>query len=329
MNDQESRQAATALPGGNPLPYEPGSSAEVLSATRIFTVEVLQVSPGAWAREPGGLEHRQLLMKLRLLEALKGPLRIPPGSVFDLDVPQNREGGSIVADAPGFWSHAKVSSGQSYLVMSQGGGNNPAELMQDPAIAEFLTAAVAGDVKEAAAAEAQFGSLLRETADSSNPRRSGRRSAALDLLNFTYARRQTPRGFFGQYLWARIQPVYTQFEADLAPAALRIVEAEDTNLELRAALLYPIYDMVLALGRPQRITAFLRAALALLLQPSAKPLWDRLIQVPIYNLAVAGTERLSAEEVVPSAAGRARIAQVLAGFPFQRAAEVRNWLEGK
>ncbi|MFI5382413.1 MAG: hypothetical protein ACHRHE_24210, partial [Tepidisphaerales bacterium] len=101
-NTQPASAKQDAAPA--PLPHEPESSSELLAATHLFTVEILQQSATPWAGAADNLQHRTLSLKLRLLELFKGNVQLKPGDAFDLNVAQRREDALTVSDYHGFWS---------------------------------------------------------------------------------------------------------------------------------------------------------------------------------------------------------------------------------
>src|SRR5262245_15832767 len=131
----------------DPLPHEPGSSAEPLAATHLFTAELLSTSDDPWVRAADGYEHRRLRLGLSLMARLKGRLRLLPGEEFGTEVPHRRENALVVSEYHGFWSHADVVVGGRYLVVAAGDGDDPAALMQEPDIKALLDAALAADVE--------------------------------------------------------------------------------------------------------------------------------------------------------------------------------------
>jgi hypothetical protein len=310
--------------GKDPLPLEPDSTAEILAATHLFTVETLAVETGSWVRGNDGLEHRPLRFRVRLLENLKGALDIEPGKEIDAAVEQKRESALVVSDYHGFWSHNEPRLVSRYLVISGGAGRNPVVLMEEPNITALLDGSLAADVHAAIEAEQQFGATGGPQADA--PRL---RQRALALLQFAFDHRRNARGLFGRYVWARVAPLYSGDENALRTSALAIVEVPDATLELRDAVIDGLYRAVLSLGpTPERSAMLLRPLLGLTLQAEAAPLMDRLLQGPIYNLVFRPTgPHLRAAEVVPDAAERARMATKVAGYRPQRARDIRLWLE--
>ncbi|HMC10394.1 MAG TPA: hypothetical protein VKH44_03855 [Pirellulaceae bacterium] len=317
---QQGGQAAAALP------HEPASSAEILAASHIFVVEMVSQTATEWARPTeDALQQRRLVMKIRLVESLKGMLKAKHGEVVEVNVEQAREDKFTVSDFHGFWSHTELKTGTKYLVLAEGQSEDLAVLMQEPAIKAVLDGALASDVKAATAAEQQFGPSLTGN-DAAR-----RRDAALQMLALAKEQRAKLHGLFGRYLWARVGPVYRDALDALLPPALEIVQARDATLQLREALIYGLYDTFLSIApMPPKSLELLRPLLGLLTQPEAAPLGDRLIQVPIYNLIFRpGKTPPSAASVLPDPAARTRILDALGTHKSAKAAEVRSWLAGE
>jgi hypothetical protein len=324
-----SKENAPSPQGDHPadvLPREHDSPSEILAASHLFTAQVLDASPTPWARGDDGLEHREMRMKLRLLERFKGPLRAKPGEDFDLTVPQRRENASAISDYHGFWSHIDIEKGTKWLVISRGEGSDPASLMREPAIMAIMDASYAVDVAGAITAEERFGASFKPGADFPQ-----RRMAAVGLLRLARDKESEYRGLFGRYVWARCAPIYAEVEKAISVSALQVIAAKEANPELRQAFIAGMYDQVLSLGptRDRRIELG-GALLRLLEQPEAATLVDWLAQVPIYNL-VLGPEApvMEPTQFVSDPAARGRIAHVLAGLHSQRAKQLQAWLESK
>jgi hypothetical protein len=307
------------------LPREPESPSEILAAAHLFTVECTALAGTPWVREADGLEHRKLGMKLRLQQNLKGPLRVAAGSPFDLIVQQKREDALTVSDYHGFWSHAEPQQNGHYLVISNGEGDDPAALMQEPGIKELANAALASDVTLAISAEERLGASLRPENDGTR-----RRGAALELLKLTNDRRANADRLFAGYAWARIKPIYSSAEEYLLPPLLYIIEAKDTANSVRGSLVYGLWDEATDLGlSKERVRKLLGPFLRLLALPVAAPMHDRLLQVPIYNLLFQfGGAESSAAEIVPDETARRTMIDTASRARSERAADVAKWLRG-
>lgn len=283
------------------------------------------MTPTPWVREPDGLERRSLSLRFRLLHNLKGRLRVAPGSVFEIKVPQERENALTVSDYHGFWSHNEPRQGQHYLVVSNGSGEDPAPLLEEPAIQDLADARLANDVRLADAAEERWGSALRPETPAHQ-----RRRAAAELLQYAYENRAAAQRLFAGYVWARVRHVYATAPEALSTQVFAIVSAADASIPLRQALINGSYEELIARRpAPEDVRKMLRVLLGLLQQKEAAPLFDRLLQSQIYNLLFqfGGAEARPAD-VVPDAADRAHMIAVIGRFTSQRAGEVRKWLMG-
>ena len=302
------------------ISLEPGSDAIVLSASHLFLIEVLGMQGTAWARGADRLEHRTLHLNLRLIEKLKGAIRANKGDVFSVDVPQKREDALTVSDYHGFWSHAQIEQGRKYLVASNGRNEDLPALLKEPSIKGLFDAALEQDVRLTITAEQRFGGPLRKE-------NGQRTTAARGLLQFASERRAKVGPLFSQYLWERIGPVYEEGGESLEQSVITIIEAPDSALSLREALGYGAYDAVVSPEPSQQQVRLLRVFLELLLKPEAGAMFDRMLQVPIYNLAFRNERPTRpAAEVIASDAERSKMAAVATRFPSARAKAVAEWL---
>jgi hypothetical protein len=132
-------------------------------------------------------------------------------------------------------------------------------------------------------------------------------------------------------VWARLAPIFPLAEDDFIKLIFEIAQSDDATIELREALVSGLYDEVMSLGpTPQRSQTVLRPLFRLVLQPKAAPLFDRLLQVPIYSLLFRpGVPPSSAQIIIPDANDRERVKGVIAGFTPPRAKEILAWLAGK
>ena len=318
---QKPANGTSDAPSG--IALEPGSDAIVLSASHLFLIEVLGMQGTAWARGADGLEHRTLHLNLRLIEKLKGSIHANKGDVFSVDVPQRRENALTVSDYHGFWSHAEIEQGRKYLVASNARNGDLPALLKEPSIKSLLNAALEQDVRLTITAEQRFGGALRKE--------NGQRTAAArSLLQFANERRATVGPLFSQYVWERIAPVYEEGEESLEHSVIAIIEAPDSTLPLREALAYGVYNAVVSPEPSQQQVRLLKALLELLLKPEAAPMFDRTLQVAIYNLAFRNDRPTRpAAEVIVSDAERAKMAAVATQFSSARAKAVAGWLAGR
>jgi hypothetical protein len=99
---------------------------------------------------------------------------------------------------------------------------------------------------------------------------------------------------------------------------------------MRESLLYALYEEILMLElTPERSITVISSLFGLLLQPEAAPLFDRLIQVPIYNLLFRPeTPPQSVLDIIPDASDREQMGEIIAGFTSPRAKEILTWLQG-
>jgi hypothetical protein len=306
------------------LPYRPELSSETLSASHLFTIEILSVDAAPWRAESDGLDHRRLTMEVKLLDVFKGTLHLRPGETFRVDVEQRREGEYTVSDYHGLWSHIEPEVGQRYLVVANGIVTSPAALMQEGAAQQLLDAAYASDVRFDLEAEQVFQDALAESQDE-----DPELNAAHRLLMLAVERRAVSRDVVARYVWDYVEPVFLRTPEQVLPEILSLITAADANLELRRSLIADLYDAVLLneMG-PSVVSDVIRAFFSLLLQESARPLYQTLVDVQLYNLIVEGDEpTASADSVFPARAQRDRYAAVLRGLDSDSADVLVAWLE--
>jgi len=148
------------------------------------------------------------------------------------------------------------------------------------------------------------------------------------VLDQAYSGRTRLRGLYGRYVWARTEPLYGGAEAQLFPEVVKVVAARDATLELRQALIEGLYQFASTVDpSEQRALKLAEPLLALLLQPEAAPLVERLAQVQLYNLIFHDGHALApAHTLVADSSERAAMRAALAKHPSERASEISTWL---
>jgi hypothetical protein len=309
-----------ASPGALPnLPFLPHSAAPLLAASHLMLVTVRQLTEGAWAAQPSGLDQRTLHLRIRLDAVLKGTVELTEGSEFNLDVPQLREPGMMISDYHGFWSEQSPQPDTQMLVASVSAGKDPAQLMMEPAIRLLAPATALAEVNFATVEESKLGARLVDPAT--------HEPALLDLLAETMRQRQTIGILAVTYVWDRVQSGNLR-EGKLVAAVLDIVSAADTNAALRATFADGICDAALDQGA----TPAQRAALAhhlfnLAKLPAAADLFEGMVQAQLYNLIFeTDAPPITATTVLPNATERSELAARLKAFDDERATEIAAWL---
>lgn len=305
------------------LPYRPELSSETLSASHLFTIEILSVNAMPWRRESDGLEHRRLGMQVKLVEVFKGTLHVYPDETFHVDVEQRRESEYTVSDFHGLWSHVEPAAGQRYIVVADGPVASPAALMQEGAARQLLDATYDSDVRFDLEAEQVFQDALAESQED-NPELN----AAHRLLKLTFDRRAESRDVVARYVWDYVEPVFLRTPQALLPEILSVITADDANLELRRSLIDDLYDAVLLheMG-PTVASDVIRAFFSLLLQQSARPLYQTLVDVQLHNLIFDGEEPgASADSIIPEQTLRDLYESVLRGLDSDSADVLVAWL---
>lgn len=307
------------------LPHVPGSSSELLAASHVALVTLTAVGDAPWRPSNDGLEHRQLPLVLRLDRTIKGRLLQPPSTTIQVAVPQRREPGMMVSDFHGFWSHQTPVAGASHLLVAQGASSDLAQLVQEPAISALVDPGLAADADGATALDRQYAAALQPGLPP-----AGRAAAGVQLLRQVNDHRSRCHGLLGRYVLARIEPLFALNEQAFTNALLFIALQSDTDPSLRESLVYGAYAEMLQLGlTAERRRLLLRPLFELLLVPTAAPMIDRLLQVPIHNLLFEPEPApLRVDEVLADASLRARLETVIGGQTGEKARKVGAWVKG-
>lgn len=314
MSEQGSMAAAAA-----DLPWEPDSSAEALAASHILVVTVVQLTASTWSSLPSGLLHRELQLRVRLDAVLKGKVRLKPTEVFPVALSQVQEPGGVVSDYQGFWSEQTPLAGASYLLLAADRGDDPARLMQEPAIRAWLPAAQQADVAFAKAAEAMVAPRLKAPAS--------RAAALLELTQATHKARTQLGLLAATYVVARAS-TGDMSGGPLVSAMLDTVQAPDTAPALRGALATGLCEAALDQdASPAQRAVMARALLRLADIDAASALFEHLAATGLYNLIFeADTPVLKAADVIADKADRSRMAARLKSLDDDRADEIAHWL---
>lgn len=322
--------AAPSLAPRAPLPFEPKSRAELLSSSHLFTVEVVTAQASPWAVGPDGLEHRSIVLGLRLSALLKGRLTIPAGETFSVTLPQRRESELVGNDYHGLWSHVspEPAPGVKYLVVATSPDSapaDPASLLLEPVLKMVLAAALAADVALAEQGEQHFQGALG--AGGSDPDLN----AASALLQFAGAHAGAAGEPFSRYLWERIQPTVMRVAPGVRPALLALLATPGISAALRLTLLVGVERVLpdLQAADPRFLRDAGRAMAMLLLDPGAKHVHQRVITVSLFHLVFPdeANAQVAAADVLPDATERKRVADVLRASRDERAQKLLAWLE--
>ena len=307
-----------------PLPVEPSSRSELLTATHLFTVEVLSAQLSPWARGADGLEHRRLELSVKLGEILKGALDRAAGEVFPLEVEQRRESAHSESDYHGIWSHTPVAQGSAFLVVSRGAevSGSPAALMKEPACKKLLPRAQAVEAHLARQAEQVFQQRL--AAPPGDPLAADRALAAFVAPRLSHA-----SDLFGRYLWSRVEPRLLRDRNGGAIVEVSgLLTAPEATYPFQVQLVADLDRLARLPGvAPAVLPQVTRALFTLLADPQAQPLHARLVDVYLAGMLFHdGAPTLQAHAVFPEAADRARFRQALAPSTSEAARRIAEWL---
>ena len=322
--------AAPSLPPRAALPFEPGSLAELLSSSHLFTVEILSAQPTPWATGADGLEHRSIALSLRTLALLKGRLTVPAGETFSVTVPQRRENALVGSDYHGLWSHAspEPAPGVKYLVVATAADAAPAapsSLLLEPACKMLHPADLASDVALAEQGEQHFQGALRAGGADAEL------NAASALLHFAGGQAAAAREPFSRYLWERIQPSVLRHAPGVRPALLTLLSGPATSPALRLTLLVGLERVLpdVQASDPRFLRDAGHTLATLLLEPAAKETHQRILTVSLFHLVFPDevNAQVAAADVLPDAAERGRVADVLRASRDARAQKLLAWAE--
>jgi hypothetical protein len=283
-------------------------------------ITLVEVQPSAWAPEPAsGLEQRELLLRVRLDAVLKGEVRPTVGSDFTVKVVQIREPGGIISDYHGFWSNRDLASGARYLILSSARTDDPAQLMQEPAIRSLVPSTQQADVVLAASAEERFAPLW------ANP--ATRNAALEELLKVAFDHRQTMGSLAPTYFFTRAAASDLR-GGPLTEEILAIVLAPDTVPTLRSVLAAGLANSALDQGAtPTQRAEIARSLFGLATVKPAVDLFERLATAELYNLIFEeDAPHIQAHDVIHDEAERVRLVAVLKHFDDERADEIAAWL---
>lgn len=208
------------------LPFEPHSSSELLAATHVFSIEVVDLSATPWAHDRARL-RQTLSLTCRLLEHAKGALSLRPGDTFVFTTPRWREVGGE-SDYQGLWSHAEAEVGTRVLLLSRGDTTNPAELMREGPTSELHPIDRVADVHAAVRCEDH---LRRSAGD---PARE--LAACREVFQFVWSVRAQVHNLLARYLLARSLPTALEGDVWIRASLAQLLGAQDAAAPFRRAL---------------------------------------------------------------------------------------------
>lgn len=117
---------------------DPTSESEILRATAILLLRILGVQPGPWTSEGPGLLGRDVALRLRIEEILKGEVSQAVQEPFELTVRQRRPEGMRVQDYLGLWSHVALEEGAELLAFCRGVSDDARALLTEEGCEQLL-----------------------------------------------------------------------------------------------------------------------------------------------------------------------------------------------
>jgi hypothetical protein len=224
-----------------PLRIDPSSVSEVVRASAILLIRLLQVHPGAWADEGPNSGVRQVELRVVIEQRLKGAVRQKPGEEFSLRVQQRRA--RVTMDYLGLWSRDGVQPGARFLAFCRGQSQDAAQLLTEEHCEQLL---------EPTQALPDTASALR--IEEQDP-------PIAEVLNEAFTARGSRHAIFARYVWDRVAP-----EALRSPAAFdrlaRIIADPATSEDAREAYLAAAYEKI-SEARPHALAQRMRLIRAL------------------------------------------------------------------
>lgn len=253
-------------------------TSEILRSGLIVHVAIDDAELGEWQPEPGtGLRSRTGLLRLRVVEVLKGRLTAGPGEVVELTIEQRGTGTGRVTDYYGLWSHVDTTPGTELLAFCDNQEDLTAALTEEHCEQLVDPAGVLADVRLALGVEA--------------------RQLPADGLLAEAARLQAEGGaLFARYIWARVRNAVVGSAARF-DALMRIAEDPLTRTAAQEAYLQAAYEDATfneSLTADQR-ARLARAMFRTALDPAQGELRDHLLTTYLPNLVQAPTPLSSAE----------------------------------
>lgn len=317
----------SSRPSATLLPVEPQSTAEILSSTHLFTFEVLSAKASSWNRGKDGLEHRQVALELRLLKAFKGAFATNVGQTFPATVEQRREDAFQVNDYHGLWSHVspEPAPGVSYLALttatSMTGPADPGALLKEPPCTALLAVEAATDITLAEEAEQHLRAAVKTGATEAE--------TSIELLRFADRHASKAGGLFARYLWARIAPSMAGGPSALRTGMLSLLSKSETSGALRLGLLSDLDEVLPDITDTDAafVIQAARALTAVLTEPRAAELHSRVANTSLYHLVFGDEQKaaFAAQQVVPDAAARLKVADVLRSIGTPQAHRLSAW----
>lgn len=313
---------------GGPLPVEPGSNAELLSATHLFTIEIVTAATSAWVPGNDGLQHRTLKIEARLSAILKGTFAVPAGQSFQASLDQKQESDLFENDYHGLWSHVAPppAPGVQYFVVTETkaqGPQDPARLLQEDVCKRVGPPAEASDVALAQQGEAGFRSVLSRGGD------GARDEASRALLGFAGTHAASARGPFGRYVLERIT-ASLESSREVREELVSLLARPDATPDLRLEAIGAVETEVAETSVDRDfLVGAARALAGLLMEPRAASAHQRIATASLFSAVFpeeGAPARLKPADVVPDPAQRPKIAAALRAVNHPHAAALATWL---
>ena len=301
------------------IPYDPESSAEILRATHILLVRVVESAPGPWTPVSERLQQRDVEVLFSIDGILKGTIIEGQGARVRTTVQQFEVVGGRYFRVPGVWSEKELSPEARFVAFtSSGSGNDPVashSALREP---ECFTVD-AGD-------ESVIDVALADRAGVP-PEPLGR------LLLATADQRPAYGRFFARYVEARLPEILFNSREDF-DVVMSTVEDPALSPVARTLLISAVCSSCIMLDpAPPAFVARLVAGTARVVsQPVDSSLQTNLLKTYLPNVLgiVGGAQPKPAREVfADQPESRAITESLLAAYPDRAAARpLLEWARG-
>jgi hypothetical protein len=264
---------------------DPSSESEVLRATAILLLRILDVQPSPWTEESPGLLAREVGLRLEIEEILRGEVIQAAREPFDLAVVQRQPVGTRITDYYGLWSHVALEPGAELLAFCRGTSDDAGEQLTEDNCEQLLEHPQGPLADTRAALELE-----------------ARGTSPQEILAAAEATAGEHGPIFARYVLAKSKPAALSAEpssAHLGVLGMAAPQTEDTFEDLmrrledprttplaRESYLRSTYQELglMAVPPPERVARLIEALRRLLLLPEAASMHSNIQEVYLPNL---------------------------------------------
>lgn len=284
---------------------QPTIHSEISSSGLICQLEILSASPKPWYADPANPlnEARTVGLQLRILEQIKGPEVLVPGTVLPVEVVQRRPANGRMAEDYGPWSLVDLAAGTQLLALCSIPGK-PTTLSK--ALAENCQLLITAETPTYPHALEDTRRATAIAADAAFPASLQTAATQKELLS----RRRQIGPLFTRFLIENVERL------EPAPYSLlfQLLDAHDTEPMSRVVIVDYFREQLSLDDQPrERIRVPLIRAMAHILteqRTTSRVLQEGIEQAYLYNITFNGAEQpfLRVDIVFPDAKEREAIA---------------------